>query len=283
MLLDLIKNHINVANLTNQAVQSLLDYLKKYGYINGDGQLDFDELLRAIELVHKFAGISGPFSMKTFNVIAAKRCGFPDVMAARSNTAKWNIRDLSYYISGWVGDGISQSEQRQIVQMAFDSWSAVANIRARETNDSRSANIILGVGQGRRDSFDGSMGVLAWCELPNGSDSQLHMKWDVDEMWGGLNPSARSIRLLNVTCHELGHGIGLDHSTNQSALMAPFYAESIAKPQPNDDIPRIQALYGPPQGAPPTTPDPQTPKLVLEITGDNLKFNLPGYRIQKIG
>ena len=53
------------------------------------------------------------------------------------------------------------------------------------------------------------------------------------------------ISLLQVAVHELGHSLGLDHSTVRSAVMFPTYLQY----NPNfrldvDDISAIQALYG---------------------------------------
>ena len=53
--------------------------------------------------------------------------------------------------------------------------------------------------------------------------------------------------MLNVACHEFGHLLGLTHSKKPGALMAPYYNPFIATPQQDDDIVRVQKLYGPNQ------------------------------------
>lgn len=51
--------------------------------------------------------------------------------------------------------------------------------------------------------------------------------------------------MLNVAVHEFGHSLGLGHSSNQKAIMFPWYqGYEVGSDLPDDDRTAIQELYG---------------------------------------
>lgn len=50
--------------------------------------------------------------------------------------------------------------------------------------------------------------------------------------------------LFIVAAHELGHSLGMSHSSDAGALMYPIYSYSKGYLLSEDDIEGIQALYG---------------------------------------
>ena len=51
--------------------------------------------------------------------------------------------------------------------------------------------------------------------------------------------------MLQVAAHEVGHSLGLEHTSKRGALMSPFYDNFAAEKAINpDDIVSIQNLYG---------------------------------------
>jgi len=180
------------------------------------------------------------------------RCGCPDLVTS-GRPRKWAHNTLSYFIASRDED-LSQNTWDSIIAEAFDSWSRVANLKFVKIDKRNSANILVDIGSGQRHNFDGPKGTLAWAYLPSRHDytGQLLMRFDTDEDWIG-SPIGQTViheeqgtLLLNVAAHEIGHILGLGHSNIETALMAPYYAESVRSPQENDDIPRIQELYGKP-------------------------------------
>lgn len=295
MNLENILNRIDDFQLGVDKVKAVIDYLKYYGYLVKDENITVEDIIEAIKKFQDFFGLTkdGKVGPKVLKLVMASRCGNSDAKLemAAALQSQWRKRNLTYFIESYV-DGLDRATVAKVLDSAWTEWENVTNISLKQVDNSQ-ADIIISTGSGRRSNFDGPSGTLAWAYLPNGNDSQLLMRFDLSETWT-VNPTDRGILLKNVACHEFGHLLGLEHSSVQSALMAPYYNANVSKPQSNDDIPRIQSKYGkpiipPPPVTPPTppvTPVPDT--LTINIEGKTTiqldgKITIPGYRINKIG
>jgi hypothetical protein len=137
------------------------------------------------------------------------------------------------------------------IRRAFAAWSSVSNITFVEITDTGepfgqtgAADIRVG-----GHAIDGLGGVLGHGYLPANNpaapfDGDLH--FDLADAWKigfGGNPNA--VDIFQVAAHEIGHAIGLGHTTVPGSLMEPFYTEAFAGPQA-DDIAGAVFLYGQP-------------------------------------
>lgn len=174
-------------------------------------------------------------------------CGVSEAMMAQ--IVAWNKRSLTYCIK----DDFPTLDKIQIQSAfaeAFGSWSDVCGLSFKEILNPSECDIVVTAGK-----IDQPLNVLAWSELPDGSDRRLTQKYDTFEKFViAIQPPANSIDLVAVACHEIGHAIGLEHAQRGTGdLMEPTYAPGRRVPQ-RGDISRIRNLYGPPTTTPPISP-----------------------------
>jgi hypothetical protein len=271
---QLVTDIAETSGLDKAQSEFALQYLEYY-YVNKDvvtslAEADISQLI--INFQTKFGlPTTGRLDEQTVRAMHWPRCGCPDyetLSAQRGGRAsKWGIKSLTYYISDYVS-GISKSDQEDLIDLAYQQWEDHCELDITRVDSSSQANMVISTGSGRRTNFDGPGGTLAWAYLPPGNNynGQLLMRFDLSETWT-VNSRDRGILFLNVACHEFGHFLGLDHSNQKQALMAPYYTPGITKPQSNDDIPRIQSLYG--QKTAPSVPEPAAPNVPNNPSGDN--------------
>lgn len=149
------------------------------------------------------------------------------------------------------------------IRAAFDAWSAIANLtfvfvpldngvpyNAPGTN----ANIRIG-----GHAFDGPGGTLAHGFFPpvNSTSAAGDIHLDSSENWV-LSQVGPGFDIFTVVAHELGHALGLQHSSVPNSLMNAFYSEAFRGPQA-DDIAGMRFIYG----LPVTTAVPEPGTLAL--------------------
>lgn len=161
--------------------------------------------------------------------------------------------------------GITPGQFRQACKEAFGRWSKVCDVTFIEVDDPNAAQFLI-----VNHQFDGSLGVLADCMLPTPGIRQQRMRIDQSENWViADNVPANRIELRAVLCHEMGHGLGLQHFPNgpPPELMEASYKPSVVRPQQTEAL-FAAKLYGQPkdvqQPSDPTVGPPVTMTSVLE-------------------
>ncbi|KAK6922121.1 LOW QUALITY PROTEIN: Peptidase M10, metallopeptidase [Dillenia turbinata] len=248
---------------SSSEVLHLRQYLQKFGYLKHQnislykGE-EFDEAVEsAVKLYQQFYGlnVTGYLDSDTVNLMIRPRCGFPDIIDhehthynfspsftflpdnPRWSNGHYNLRyrflSSTLYILS------------DIFRRAFDQWAKVSLFRFQEITDNSNTEIQIGFytrDHGDGSPFDGPWGTLAHAFWPE--DGRLH--FDADESWSVADPiRADKFDLESVAVHEIGHILGLGHSTDPNAVMYPTTTVGVAKRElSDDDVKGIRSLYG---------------------------------------
>ncbi|XWS44227.1 hypothetical protein CRYUN_Cryun15aG0026200 [Craigia yunnanensis] len=86
--------------------------------------------------------------------------------------------------------------------------------------------------------FDGPGGTFAHAFAP--TDGRFH--YDADETWS-VSVSPGAFHLETVALHEIGHLLGLGHSSVENAIMYPSISSGMSKGLGQDDVQGIRVLY----------------------------------------
>lgn len=172
-----------------------------------------------------------------------------DVGEFVTDSRRWDHTNLTYFFQNGTGD-ISGDNERAAIRAAMALWTASSPLRFTEVATAANADIVIlwATGDhGDGSSFDGVNGVLAhaFYPPPNGGALAGDMHFDDGETWtdSARTDGGQPIDLVTVAAHELGHSLGLAHSTDSSALMYPYYSQS-HRYLSTDDISGIRAIYG---------------------------------------
>lgn len=186
--------------------------------------------------------------------------------------SQWGKANLTYFFINGT-DKISGDTERDLVRAAFKLWADETPLNFNEVADSAQADILIGWAEGEHgdgDPFDGPGDVLAHASYPNPySDRQVFLHFDETERW--VNSETQNVDLLTVAAHEIGHNLGLDHSSDPNALMYPSYAGP-RRFLGQDDVAGVQSLYGlaaqPPE-SPEAPPQDATPPPSAKTDSDS--------------
>lgn len=254
---------------------NLKKYFQYFGYIP-DGSSDFtDDFNDALEAVIKTyqrnfnLEPTGLLDEATMKQIVKPRCGNPDIVNGSTSMNSGKTASIFHAVGHytffpgkprWPSDSWDLTYAfypqysppdtvKSAFSRAFQRWANVTPLTFRESNSYMTADIKIGFFTGDHmdgEPFDGVLGTLAHAfSPPNGI---LHL--DGDEEWvveGDVTRSTISsaVDLESVAVHEIGHVLGLGHSSVEESIMFPTISSRMRKVElAEDDIQGIQVLYG---------------------------------------
>ncbi|KAL8057137.1 hypothetical protein ABFX02_04G165000 [Erythranthe guttata] len=236
-----------------KSVYELKNYLSYLGYLNHNGHSNdhsqkhenvFDDSLEiAIKKYQEShdLNITGLLDANTITKMHQTRCGMPDFSNPNKsfpfNTEshysffegkpKWNKKNLSYAFNQNVF-----KEAQQPLKNALNEWASKTPFKFYYVKNMNQADIKFSfVRWDRADALAHSL------PPPDG-----RVNFDVNRSWSYV-PKKDFYDMQTVALHELGHVLGLSHSTEVNAVMYPTVRTGVRKRLHKDDINGIKALY----------------------------------------
>jgi hypothetical protein len=251
----------------HESIGKLRTFLERLGYLEPTPVLGISESLTfdagvrtAVEKYQQFHGLeaTGVIDEPTRLMMERPRCGVPDLEGGQethppgvamfvASGGAWASNNLFYKFANATGD-LTGDRQQEILRQAFTAWSDVTPLQFTEAIGLTPAEFLISwvIGDhGDGFPFDGPGHVLAHAFFPPPVNPSPGIAGDVhfDDAETWMEGSTGGIDLLSVAIHELGHALGLRHSTDPNAIMFPTYSGP-RHDLGEDDIAGIQSIYG---------------------------------------
>ncbi|XP_049360073.1 metalloendoproteinase 3-MMP-like [Solanum verrucosum] len=255
-----------------KGLAKIKQYFQHFGYIDNslsnDFTDEFDQLLFSALKTYQLnfnLNITGEFDILTLQHMVKPRCGNPDIVngTTHMNSGKSPTDHTVAHFSFFEGQPRWPSSKsklkyaflpenqltdsvKAVFRRAFDKWSKVTPLTFKETDSYRLADIRIGFfvrDHGDDNPFDGPMKILAHAFAPPTGFFHLdgEENWVVDSEY----LKEGTVDLESVAVHEIGHLLGLDHSSEKEAIMFPTLEDGTKKVElTRDDIEGVQMLYG---------------------------------------
>ncbi|KAL3644535.1 hypothetical protein CASFOL_009715 [Castilleja foliolosa] len=257
---------------------NLKKYFQLFGYLNNSNSNftdDFDDDLESAVRTYQFnfnLNSTGQLDVPTLKRVVQPRCGNADIVngsstmhSGRPSSANSTVGTVAHYSffpnrprwppsrSDLTYAFLPQNQLSDVVRgvfsRAFERWSEATTLTFTETAAFDRADIRIGFYSGDHgdgEPFDGVLGTLAHAFSPPAGRCHLDgdENWVIDGDFLSGSPFS-AVDLESVAVHEIGHLLGLGHSSVEEAIMYPTISSGIRKVElANDDVMGIQELYG---------------------------------------
>ncbi len=230
-------------------------FLTRFGYLQAgafkSGELD-TFTCDALRKYQECNGLqtTGEFDSPTRDQIATHRCALPDAAngVAFVTRCAWERRWLTYAFNNGTND-VTGQEEFQAVRDAFRTWAAIVPITFTEVAVNANPDILIDWRNANDPDLSMVGGTLAHADFPQGCGvvtnsfpKPIHFD-DSEHAWS-IGAISGAFDVQTVALHEIGHILGLQHSTVTGAVMfASVSSNSTLRVLQPDDIAGIRGLY----------------------------------------
>lgn len=266
-----------------EGLHKLKNYLQVFGYLSpypnyndsvapavtDDFDDDLESAIKAYQQNYNLY-VTGILDAKTVSNMVSPRCGVPDIingitwMRPGSNKTGHHddhqnklIHTVSHYslypkTRKWTSTHHltyaflpnTPTECMAPVARAFQRWANATEhlIKFRHVRSYEKPDIQIGFESGAHGdgiSFDGPGGILAYAFEP----TEGRFLYNAAEKWS-VKPTPSAFHYETIALHEIGHLLGLGHSSVKDAIMFPIIHSGSSKDLNGDDLAGFNALYG---------------------------------------
>lgn len=239
-----------------EGLKHVQEFLNRFGYVRSmsvvaANTLD-DPTALALANYQRFnqLPVTGEFDEATREQMTIPRCGHADLRqgVAFVTQCAWDKCDLTFAFDTGTND-IAGAAEFQAVRNAFQTWAAVVNLTFTEVTVNDNPDVRIGWRQANDPDFNMAGTTLAHADFPpacsvvtNTLPKPVHFD-DQEHTWAN-GAVANAFDVETVALHEIGHILGLAHSSVSGAVMAPTVSSNFTKRNLTaDDIAGVQSLY----------------------------------------